>query len=118
MGHRINHNVEPDADRVPRVFFGITLQIHKLPRIAQICVVRNHDHEPAFIIRNSVNARFPVIRLLPRSAANAALVLIGSLDDLIDIEKCMEDLMIHRQLLNRVLGKDFLEFRFEILLLS
>src|SRR5207244_2548654 len=105
--HGVDHEVQADTDGVAGILFGITLQVHEFPRVADVGVVSDCHHQSPAAVKNSINAGFGIARLLPGSAADATLILIRRLNNLVDIKKSMKYRMRQWYLLNRILRKHF-----------
>src|SRR5262245_51164094 len=94
VAHSINHRVEAETVSIARQLLRIARKIHILPRVPEIGIVRNNDLQAAALVRDSVDARFSVVRLFPIRRPRAAITSIRNLQDLVDIEEGVEDFML------------------------
>src|SRR5207244_10393425 len=116
--HRVNHEIQADANGVAGILFGIAVEIHILPRVTEVGVVGNGDHQSPRLIGYSINSRLSVVALFPGSSATAALSGVRRLDDPVDVKKSVEDWMGERNWLNWILGENLSQFGFKIFFLE
>src|SRR5262245_5918080 len=91
MRHRIDHVVNADADAESGEFFRILWVVGVLPRIAQVHVVADRDHQTAVIVVDTAPVwGLAAFTLLVHQAAEEEL-LAGNLIALVEVEYSVKD---------------------------
>ena len=89
MRHGVNDVVNADADPERGVFLGIFGIVGVLPGIAEVHVVADGDHEPAFVVIDAAPMRHEAVFF--RNAVRVEDLLTRHLVAIVQVENSVED---------------------------
>ena len=102
MRHGVDDRIHPKSVCIGCEFGRIVGIVHPFPGIAEVGVVRDQNHQAPGVVGNAADARLCIVRPFPCARASARTRVyftkpyVGDLQDMIDIEKSMEDFMRNR----------------------
>src|SRR5512144_1160161 len=105
MTHRVNDVVNAQLVCSRGVFLGIGRIVSPFPGIAEVGIEIDHDHEAAVLILDSAVMGNVSIALV--STTRVEELNPGNLDELMQIEKAVEDGVGQRYLFDLAVGENF-----------
>ena len=100
MSHCVDDRIQSEAIGIGGEFRRIVRIVHPFPRVAEIGIVSYEYHQPAFIVGNATDVRLRIVRLFKvagpaaRCFPQLAEADVRNLNDVIDVEKGMENRMM------------------------
>ena len=112
VAHRVDDDVDGDLDGVGRVAQRVVRALGPLPRVADVGVPVDDDHQPAVVIEDPLDLRLVAVPLPRRAALRVADR--GDLHDLLDVVHRVEDGVIERDVDDRVLRQHAADLGLEV----